>query len=148
MEIDDSIIQLGAKLDAWGDGFFAMLESKDRVAQGNALFAGMEIMTELDRLKAKGMAALTALLKHRDVVTDDERATSLVRGFEFATKLADTLHDELLDTDGENKLVSLKNAIADALDAIGSGRAALTVLLDHPDAGVRASAGAYLINLM
>jgi hypothetical protein len=35
-----------------------------------------------------------------------------------------------------------------ALDAIGSGRAALAVLLDHADPGVRALAAVYLIDLM
>ncbi|MGC2122659.1 MAG: hypothetical protein WA652_07375, partial [Xanthobacteraceae bacterium] len=34
------------------------------------------------------------------------------------------------------------------LDVIGAGRVALAVLLDHPDAGIRALAGSYLIDLM
>ena len=42
------------------------------------------------------------------------------------------------------------NDIANALDATSNGRAALAVLLDHPDYRVRATAGAYLliVNLM
>jgi hypothetical protein len=35
-----------------------------------------------------------------------------------------------------------------ALNAIFPGRSALTAFFDHPNAGVRASAGAYLIDLM
>ena len=35
-----------------------------------------------------------------------------------------------------------------ALDEMRSGRVALARLLDHPDPGVRASAGAYLIDMM
>jgi hypothetical protein len=44
--------------------------------------------------------------------------------------------------------VRLTDAIVKALDTIGHGRAALAVLLDHPDPGVRALAGAYLIDLL
>jgi len=149
MEIDESIVQLGEKLDAWWAGFSAMLDSEDRVAQSKALLSGVEIAKEFDRLRADGMAAITALLNRPDSVPDDERAASLIRGFEFGARLADTLHDEFSDTaDGETKVVRLTDAIVKNLDTIGSGRAALAALLDHPDAGVRALAGAYLIDLM
>jgi len=150
MEIDESIVQLGAKLDQWFDGNHSTFASQDRVAQGKALLNGIQIAKELDRLKADGLAALAALLKRQNVSPENERVALLIRGFEFGAKLADTLHDELLDTAGETKVVRLMNSIANALDAIGSGRAALAVLLEHPDAGVRASAGAYLlsVNLM
>jgi hypothetical protein len=148
MELDESIAQLGQKLDAWWKGILTMLDSEDRPAQGKALLRGFEIAKELDRLKGQGLTAITALLNRREAVTDDERTASLVQGFAFAAKLAATLHDELLDVDGETKVVHLMNEIANALDHIGPGRVALAVLLDHADAGVRASAGAYLINLM
>jgi hypothetical protein len=145
VEIDDAIVQLGAKLDAWLDNNLATISSKDRLAQFKALLAGIEITKELDLLKAKGLAAITALLKRQDTAAESERAESLIRGFGFAAKLADVLHDELLDTDGSNKIVGLMNEIANALDAIGPGRVALAGLLDHPDDRVRASAGAYLL---
>jgi hypothetical protein len=143
--IDDAITQLGAKLDAWLDGNLATIPSMDRVAQFKALLAGVEITKELDLLKAKGLAAITAALNRQDAMTDDERAASLVRTFEFAAKLQATLNDELQDIDGSNKIVDLMNKIANALDAIGPGRVALAGLLDHPDDRVRASAGAYLL---
>jgi hypothetical protein len=149
MEIDEAILQLGLKLDAWWDGFSPMLNSEDRVAQGAALLHGFEIAKEFDRLKADGLAAITALLDRHDAVADEERAASLVRGFELGARLAGTLHDEFGDAaDGETKVVRLMDAIVKALDAIGPGRAALAVLLDHPDAGVRAAAGAHLFDLM
>jgi hypothetical protein len=150
MEFDESIAKLGAKLDGWVDGNLAAFASHDRVAQGKALFAGIAIAKELDRLKVDGSAAIAALLKRQDPVTDDEHVASLVRGFEFAAKLKASLHDELLDTDGSNKIVLLMNEIANALDALGPGRNALGVLLEDADARVRASAGAYLLiaNLM
>jgi hypothetical protein len=73
VEIDDAITQLGAKLDAWLDNNLATIPSMDRVAQFKALLAGIEITKELDLLKAKGLAALTALLKRQGAVTDEER---------------------------------------------------------------------------
>src|SRR5580700_3539755 len=149
MKTDNSIVQLGEKLDAWWAGFSTMLYSEDRTAQGNALLRGFEIAKEFDRLKAEGLAAITALLDRHDPAADDERAASLIRGFEFGARFADTLHDEFRDTaDGETKVVRLTDAIVKALDRIGSGRAALAVLLDHRDPGVRALAGVYLIDLL
>jgi hypothetical protein len=148
MENDDVIVQLGAKLDAWLDGNLATISSMDRVAQFKALLAGIEISNELDRLKVKGLAAITALLNRQDAVTEDERVATLVRGFEFGSKLACTLHDELLDVAGETEVLRLMTAIEDKLASIGSGRMALTVLLDHADARVRALAGESLLRLV
>jgi hypothetical protein len=148
MQIDEAIVQLGTKLDEWLDENLGTISSMDRAAQLKALLAGIEITKELDLLKAKGLAAITELLNRQDATSEDERAASLVRGFEFAAKLADTLHDELPDVDAENKIIGLMNDIANTLDSISSGRTALAVLLDHPDDGVRASAGAYLVDLM
>ena len=145
MEIDDAIVQLGAKLDAWLDGNLATISSMDRVAQFKAILAGVEITKELDLLKAKGLAAITTLLDRQDAIAEDEHVASLVRTFAFAAKLAATLSDELMDTNGANKVTGLMIAIADALDATGSGRAALAVLLDHADNRVRAFAGVYLM---
>jgi len=147
MNIDESIVQLGTELDEWFDSNRATFASQDREAQGKSLTRGFEIAKELDHLKADGLAAIAALLDRHDPVSE-ERVASLVRGFEFAAKLADTLYDELLDTDGGNKVTALMNNIAGALDGMGAGRASLAVLLHSPDARVRASAGAYLIKLM
>ena len=148
MGIDESIVQLGAKLDQWFVENIATFASQDRVAQGKALLRGFEIAKQLDRLKADGLAAITSLLNRAASVAEDERAASLMGAFEFGSRLADTLHDELLDTDGETKVWRLMDAIVQELNTIGRGRAALADLFDHLDAGVRASAGAYLIDLM
>ena len=148
MEIDQAITQLGAKLDQWFNGNLPTFASHDLEAQSKALLRGFELAKELDRLKAEGLAAIRAQLNRRDALTDEQYAASLVRSFEFAAKLKHTLHDELLDTDGETKVVRLMNNIADSLGAMSSGRAALALLLDNQDARVRASAGAYLIKLM
>lgn len=148
MDIDQMIVQLGARLDKWLDGNLASLASNDRPSQIKALLAGVDLLNELDRLKASGLAALKELLNNRASVPQEERRRALVRGFEFAAKLQHALHDELLDTDGETEVARLKHAVVDALDGSASSRASLSELLDHSDAGVRASAGAYLINLM
>jgi hypothetical protein len=145
MEIEDAIVQLGEKLDAWLDNNLATISSMDRVAQFKALLAGIDITKELDILKAQGIAAIAALLKRQDA--DEERAASLIKGFEFAAKLEGTLKDELQDIDGVNKLVVLMDQISHSLDAIGPGRVALAGFLDHPDDRVRASAGAYLLSV-
>jgi hypothetical protein len=44
MEIDESIVQLVAKLDEWFDGNHATFASRDRVAQGKALLSGIELV--------------------------------------------------------------------------------------------------------
>jgi hypothetical protein len=147
VEIDDAITQLGAKLDAWLDNNLATLPSMDRAAQFKALLAGIEITKELDLLKAKGMAAINGLLKRQGTVTDEERAASLIKAFEFAAKLEGALKDELQDIDGANNLVTLMDEITKTLDTIGPGRAALAGFLDHPDDRVRSSAGAYLLSV-
>lgn len=149
MEVKESFVKVGEKLDNLWDELSGMLDSEDRAAQGKALLRGFEIVKEFDRLKAEGMATITALLNRSDSVSDDERAASLIRGFEFGARLADTLHDEFRDiADGETKVVRLLDEIVKALNAISPGRVWLAKLLHHPDAGVRALAGAYLIDLM
>jgi hypothetical protein len=150
MKIDDSIVQLGAKLDAWWGEFSTMLDSDDRVAQGNALLRGFQITKEFDRLKAEGLAAIAALLNRQDTgaITQAERVASLVQGFAFSAKLASTLHDEFRDTDGETEVVRLMLEIVNALDAINPDRVALATLLGDSDPRVRAFAGAYLIKSM
>lgn len=148
MEIDASIVELGSRLDDWFQGSRGTFASQDRMAQGHALLRGFDLVTELDRLKSEGTAALTRLLGSDVLVSSNERAASLIRGFEFGAKLADVLYDELLDTDGKAKVLRLMDVIVLALNDIHPGRAALTALFDHPDAGVRVWAGAYLIDLM
>jgi len=148
MEIDQTIIQLGTELDEWFNTNRATFESQDRAAQGTALLRGFELVKKLDRLKADGMAAFAGLLAQNESISSDERVASLLRGFEFAARLADVLHDELLYTDGENAVWRSMDAVVQALDKIGRGRVALEALFESPDARVRGSAAAYLIDLV
>jgi hypothetical protein len=148
MGIDASIVELGSRLDDWFQDSRGIFASEDRKAQGHALVSGFDLVKELDRLKSEGTAALTRLLSSDVLVASNERAASLVRGFEFGAKLADVLYDELLDTDGKGKVLRLMDVVVLALNDIHPGREALAGLFDHPDAGVRVWAGAYLIDLM
>jgi hypothetical protein len=148
MEINERLAKLGRQLDEWFDGSGGTFASNDRTAQGKAIFRGIELIKEIDRIKAKGLAALKALLKPAGIATNQDGVASLVGGFRFGARLAHALHDELLDTTGETKVVDLMEEIIHQLEGLDLGRTALLPLLDDPDAGVRASAGAYLIKLM
>jgi hypothetical protein len=148
MEINERLAQLGRQLDEWFDGSGGTFASNDRTAQGKAIFRGIELIKEIDRIKAKGLAALKALLKPAGIATNQDGVASLVGGFRFGARLAHALHDELLDTTGETKVVCLMDAIVHQLGGIDPGRAVLLPLLADPDAGVRAYAGAYLIKLI
>ena len=148
MGIDDAIVQLAEKLDAWIDTNLDALSSMNQAERVKAVRTALEITMDLERIKAEGVAAIKAVLDNRGAAAQNERVASLVRSFEFAAKLSNTLSDEWLDTDGANQVVDLENDIALQLDATGSGRVALAVLLDHADAGIRASAGAHLVDLM
>ena len=148
MEIDDAIAELAVKLDGWLETNIPVFESGDRAAQVSAIHSGIALATELDELKRRGLTALRTLVESRSSTTPNQRAASLLAGFRFGARLADTLHDELLDTMGKTEVVRSMRTIVTALDEIDPGRAALVTLLSDPDAGVRAFAGAYLIKLM
>jgi len=147
MEIDESIVLLGEELDAWWEEFSPMLDSEERGAQAKTLLRGFEIAKRFDSLKTQGLAAVRALLDRQDT-TEHAGLASHVQAFAFAAKLANTLHDQFRDIDGETQVARLTEAIVKALERTATGRAALAVLLDHPDAGVRAWAGACLIFVM
>lgn len=148
MEFEEIIARLGAKLDAWLDNDLPIFASDDKTAQAHALLGGFEIVAELDQLRSDGMAAIDAILHPQNAISPDEHIASLVRAFEFAAILTTALYDEVSDTDGGNELVMKMNAIANTLDESQPGRIALAALLDHTKDGVRAAAGAYLVDLM
>ena len=147
MDINATIAHLGAELDKWFDGNRETFASNDRSAQTAALQRALAIDQKIEQIKTKGLVSLAAVLKGNEASPQD-RVTSLVSGIRFGARLSHTLHDELLDTTGENQVVSLMHDIVHELDAIDPGRTALVPLLDDPDPGVRAYAGAYLIKLM
>jgi hypothetical protein len=147
MNTDEAIAKLAETLDEWFEDGRSALAVPDRFAHERAMDRGIRIVLELDRLKKEGIAAIRNSLARANSETGDAQLASLVEVFKFSSRLADTLHDELLDTDGENKVWSLMDSIVEALDQTRRGRAALGILLDDPRMGVRAAAGAYLIDL-
>jgi hypothetical protein len=147
MEINESIVLLGAELDAWWDEFSPTLNSEDPGAQGKTLLRGFEIAKRFARLKTEGLNAVQALIDQQSTA-GDIALTSLVEAFAFAAKLANTLHDEFRDIDAETEVARLTEAIVKTLEQTEAGRAPLVVLLDHPDAGMRAWAGSCLVFLM
>lgn len=147
MNFDEAIAALTEKFDAWIDNDLAAFRSQDRTAWAKALLAGFAITNEIDKLVAEGSASIALLLDDRHGTPVEERTASLVRAFAFAAQLKAALH-ELGDTDSSNELVLKMNGIADMLDETPAGRAALAVLLDDPKDSVRATAGAYLVDLM
>lgn len=147
MSSENKIAELGSRLDDWFDGNTPTFASQDRTAQGESLLRGVAIAREIDSLKRAGMAAIRAQLHGTNSDCKNARVKSLIDTFEFSSRLADTLHDELLDTDAENEIWRMMDSIVLALDEIGRGRAALDVLLNNPLTGVRVAAGAYLIDL-
>jgi len=145
MDVDELIVELAEKLDAWCDGFSPMLGSEDRAGQVRALLSGVAWAREYNDLKAKGLAAITALIEREDTTTEDQRVASLIAGFAFAAKMSAALHDEFQDMDAMTEVAHLMRKIAVTLDGTVSGRAALAVLFDDSDVRVRAYAGAYLL---
>jgi hypothetical protein len=147
MKVEDAIVKLAEGLDEWFEEGRSAFAVPDRFAQGRAIERGIKIVQTLDRLKEQGIAAIKAKLADANSAAGKAQVASLVDAFAFASRLADTLHDELLDTDGENEIWRLMDSIVRTLDKTGRGRASLDTLLDNPHAGLRAAAGAYLIDL-
>jgi len=146
MDVNKAVERVGAELDAFWEALSPLLDSDDRAAQGKTLLRGFALVKEYDRLKTEGLAAIQTLI-NRGGTTESARITSLVGAFAFAAKLANTLHDEFHDIDGETQVTRFTEAIVKTLESMGTDRAPLAVLLDHPDTGVRSWAGACLINL-
>lgn len=147
MNFDESIAALGEKLDAWLESDLGPFTSQDRTGWAKALVSGVEIANELDKLISEAFAAIELLLGTQSRISVEEHTASLVRAFALAAQVKAALH-QLGDTDNSNKLMLKMNSITETLDETPSGRAALAALLCHSNASVRASAGAYLVNLM
>jgi hypothetical protein len=121
------------------------------VADAATLIDMANTIAELKKLKIDADAAIE-FVKHGPYSLEELQVSSNYEEFssygDFIKDAAYTLSDELMDTDGYNKIIGRMNDIAESLDSIGRGRTALAVLLDHPDDRVRAKAGAYLMPLM
>lgn len=102
----------------------------------------------LQAAKAEQRAAMQAAVERAEAASDHEMRVVLLLEAFIACALGEVVaHDDFADDETARRAVEHKHRIVAGLDAIGSGqRAALSRLLQSPFAGVRASAGAHLLN--
>jgi hypothetical protein len=102
----------------------------------------------LQAAAAEQRAAMLAAVERAEAASDDEmRVTLLLDAFTVCALGEIVAHDDFADHETATRAVAYKHRIVAALDAIGSGhREALERLLESPFVGVRASAGAHLLN--
>jgi hypothetical protein len=106
------------------------------------------ITKALQAAAAEQRAAMLAAVERAEAAHDDEtRVALLLEAFTICALGEIVAHDDFADHETARRAVEYKHRIVAALDTIDSGRrAALERLLDSPFAGVRASAGAHLLN--
>lgn len=102
----------------------------------------------LQAAETEQRAAMQAAVERAEAATDHEmRVVLLLEAFIVCALGEVVAHDDFADDETARRAVEHKHRIVAGLDAIGSGqRAALSRLLESPFAGVRASAGAHLLN--
>jgi hypothetical protein len=127
------------------DGAVAHGEARRQIELGRALAAKAK---EIQAAEADQRAAMAAALdRAREAVGPEERVERLVEAFATCALIQVVAEDDFGDHETVDRAIEMKHTIAAALDAIGDGaRGALAALLDSPFAGVRASAGAHLLN--
>jgi hypothetical protein len=111
--------------------------------------ARLAVVTKaLQAAAAEQRAAMLVAVERAETASDDElRVARLLEAFSICALGEIVAHDDFADHEAARRAVEYKHRIVAALDAIGSGRrAALERLLESPFAGVRASAGAHLLN--
>lgn len=124
------------------------------IAAGNAgkeaaLAGKLAMVTKsLQAAASEQRAAMLAAVERAEAAGDDEMRLALLLDAFITCALGEVIaHDDFADHETASRAVALKHRIVAALDAIGSGcRVALERLLESPSAGVRASAGAHLLN--
>lgn len=114
-----------------------------------ALAAKLAVVTRsLQAAAVEERAAMLAAVERAEAASEDEtRVRLLLDAFTICALSEVVAHDDFADHETARRAVAYKHRITAALDAVGGGRrAALEGLLDSPFAGVRASAGAHLLN--
>ena len=114
-----------------------------------ALAAKLAAVTRaLQAAATEQRAAMRAAVERAEAASDDEmRVALLLDAFSVCALGEIVAHDDFGDHETASRAVEYKHRIVAALDAIAGGqRAALERLLASPFAGVRASAGAHLLN--
>jgi hypothetical protein len=106
------------------------------------------ITKEIQNAEAEQRAAMIAAIdRARDAADDEARVQKLCQAFELCCLMQVVAEDDFGGGETVDRAIDHKHAIVAALDAIAPGRrVALAALLDSTFAGVRASAGAHLLN--
>jgi hypothetical protein len=129
-----------ALIAAWSRGH----TKKQAEIAGKLAAKTKEVAAALAEQRAAMVAAVARARAVRDEVA---RIKKLVDAFDICALVQIVAHDDFGDEETVDRAIEHKHAIAAALDAIGNGqRVALAALLESPFAGVRASAGAHLLN--
>src|SRR5258708_30904985 len=82
-----------------------------------------------------------------DPASEAERIARVLRAFEFAGQLGRIGGDVICDSEYSDQWTQQRKRIVTVLDAVDPGRQHLIGLLDHPIPDVRASAGAYVMEV-
>ena len=106
------------------------------------------ITKEIQAAAVEQRALMVAAIEHAQGAADDDtHVARLVDSFATCALTQITAHHDFGDQETVDRAIEMKHAIVAALDAIAPGRrVALARLLTSPFAGVRASAGAHLLN--
>jgi len=142
---DQRVIDKYALLDA----FEVALTKGSSRKRLNELAEKIALKTqEIQAAEAEQRQAIATVLDRARRVKDPEaRTQKLVEAFEICTLIQIVALDDFDDDETADRAVEAKHKIVALLDAIGDGRRlGLAALLDSHFAGIRASAGAHLLN--
>jgi hypothetical protein len=147
---EDRIEQLMQEVEQLGGKFIEPGAAGDLDAVRPIIVRMAEIERDLKAIQSSQMATLTGLIDDRprgDPGGEAERIARLLRAFEFSARLKKIASDVICDSDIQDQWVDQSNKIVTVLDAVDPGRQHLIGLLDHPIPDVRASAGAYVMEV-
>jgi len=123
--------------------------ARDGAAQQPILARMQQIQRQLEAIRIRQDAALTALRDVPETASEDEQVAAWLKAFVFGAKLKHIRSDVMGEDETNNRVARQTYAIAPLLDRIGTGRrAALASLLDHAHPDVRAMAAVCLMKSM
>jgi hypothetical protein len=125
--------------------FEKITSTKDQQAQVGILARMVARQNEVDAILTEQSKLLTSWLRIPKTMNDADRVARRLLAFEFASKLADIVSDEMGDVKFHNRIVRETDKLVRVLDTVKpDGRSVLAPFLHNPDARVSGSAAAYL----
>lgn len=134
--------------DALLDELDAAIETPNAGREATLASKLAAVTKALQKAEVEQRATMELAVVRAEAARDDEaRVARLLEAFATCALGEVVAHDDFNNHETARRAVEAKHRIVAALDAIGGGRReALVPLLDSPFAGVRASAGAHLLN--